>query len=89
MSPLIDILSHPLWQSVGAIISVIALGASIIFFVVERRQQKKELTFSILSNTSLFQSSPQIRDKLKVLYNYKIVLPYPLFRALILFYRFR
>lgn len=63
---MIEIFRDSIWQFVGAIIAVIALGISVIFFILQRN--KKSLSYDVLSNISLLYAREEIQDELQILY---------------------
>lgn len=61
-----EILRDPLWQFVGAAISLIAIAISILLFY--RQRQRKSLAYQVLAHTPILTVGEEIRGKLSVSY---------------------
>ena len=46
-----DLLRDPLWQFIGALLALLAIGVSVALYLIQRR--KKRLSYEIVSNSSL------------------------------------
>jgi len=66
-----DIFRDPIWQFIGAILAIIAILTSVGLYLRQRRH--KQLSYAILSQTPLLSMAEEIKDKLQVLYEGKIV----------------
>lgn len=66
-----EILRDPMWQFVGVLVTIIIGVISLIIVSAERR--KKVLSYEIISSTSLISVRQEIRDKLKIVYQGKII----------------
>ncbi len=62
----LDSFRDPLWQFIGVIIALIAIGVA--FFIYYLQRQRKTLAFQIITNTPVLTVSEQVEGKLKVLY---------------------
>ena len=64
-------LRDPLWQFFAVVLSVLAIGTTIFIYYIQK--QHKELSFEVISSTSLVNKAKEIGDKLKILYEDKPV----------------
>lgn len=62
-----EILRDPLWQFVGIILTLIAIFVSILVYLKQRN--RKELSYEIISRTSLLSREEEIGGALQVQYN--------------------
>ena len=56
----------PIWQFVGALLALLAIGISIYFFFLQRK--KKALSYRILTDTELLTVDEQIKGEIKIIY---------------------
>jgi hypothetical protein len=61
-----EILRDPLWQFIGVILAVLAIGVSILIYLLQRN--RKSLSYEIISNTSLLTVNEKVEGKLQILY---------------------
>lgn len=61
-----EILRDPLWQFVGAVLTFLAVGATIVIYFLRRR--KKRLTYDIISSSSLLSRRDELGDNLEIKY---------------------
>jgi len=66
-----DILRDPVWQFIGAILAFVAILTAVGLYLRQRRY--KQISYVILSQTPLLSMAEEIKDKLQVLYEGKIV----------------
>lgn len=61
-----EILRDPLWQFIGAILALIAIGVSILTYLLQRN--RKSLSYEVLSDTPLLTMKEKLEGKLRILY---------------------
>jgi hypothetical protein len=61
-----DILRDPIWQFIGALLALIAIGVSVYIFFLQRT--KKSLSYQIMSETELLTVNEEIKGKIQILY---------------------
>jgi hypothetical protein len=64
---MIEILRDPIWQFIGAILSVIAIGISIYIFI--HQKNKKALSYRIVTDTELLTVNEEVKGKIKIVYD--------------------
>jgi hypothetical protein len=68
---MMDILRDSIWQFAGAIFGLVAILVSVIFFLAQRK--RKSLAYEVVTNTPLLSVAEEIKGKLKILYEDKLV----------------
>ena len=63
---MVELLRDPLWQFVGAIFGLVAIGIAILIFWLQRT--RKSLGYEVISNTSLLTIKEELEGKLQILY---------------------
>jgi len=66
-----DWLRDPIWQFFGAIVGVITIVISYIFF--KKQQKQKNIAYEIISSTDLLNVNSEVKSKLHVLFEQKPV----------------
>jgi uncharacterized membrane protein YidH (DUF202 family) len=64
---MLDLLRDPLWQFVGVILTVVTVVVSFLIYWLQ--QQRKGVTFEVISHTSLLTVREELQGKLQVLYD--------------------
>lgn len=64
-----EIFRDPLWQSVGAILTLLAIFVSILLY--RRQRKRKSLSYKIVSCAPLLSIGEEIKNGLQILYNNK------------------
>jgi hypothetical protein len=62
----------PIWQFVGAIISVIAIFVSYVFF--KRQGKQKRISYEVISNTALVNVKDDVKSKMQIFFEKKPVI---------------
>ena len=60
------LLRDPLWQFIGVILALLAIGVSILIYLLQRN--RKSLGYEIISNTPLLTMKEELEGKLQILY---------------------
>lgn len=63
---MIEILRDPLWQFIGALVAVVAIIISVIFYFSQKR--RKQLSYEVISLNSILSHSEELEGKLKILF---------------------
>lgn len=63
---MLELLRDPLWQFIGAMLAVAALGASFLIYQLQR--SRKAITYEVISRTNLLTVREELEGKLQVLY---------------------
>lgn len=63
---MMELLRDPLWQFVGAILTLLAIGASVLIYWLRRR--KKRLSYEIVSSNSLLSMRDELGRNLEIKY---------------------
>jgi hypothetical protein len=61
-----EILRDPLWQFIGVILALIAIGVSILIYLLQRN--RKSLSYEVLSDTPLLTLKEELEGRLQILY---------------------
>jgi hypothetical protein len=61
-----EILRDPLWQFIGVILALIAIGVSILIYLLQRN--RKSLSYEVLSDTPFLTMKEELEGKLQILY---------------------
>src|SRR5437868_10774181 len=64
-----EFIRDQLWQFVGVITSLIAIGFSILFYLKQRRI--KSISYEVISNVPVVSVEEEVKDKIQVLFNGK------------------
>lgn len=62
-----DILRDPIWQFVGALLGLVAIGVTVYPFLVQKN--KKSLSYKIENKTALLTVNDEIKGKLQIVYD--------------------
>lgn len=68
---MLEFLRDPLWQSIGALLALVAIIISIFVFFAQRK--RKSLAYEVVSQTALLSVAEELEGKLKILYQRKPV----------------
>jgi hypothetical protein len=63
---MIELLRDPAWQFIGAVITLVALTATIIIYWLQR--QRKAISYEVVSKNQLLTVREELEGKLQVLY---------------------
>ena len=63
---MIELFRDPLWQFIGVIIGILALTATVVIFINQRK--RKSLSYEVISSSSLLSVKEEIEGKLRILY---------------------
>ncbi|HYX71952.1 MAG TPA: hypothetical protein VE732_04220 [Nitrososphaera sp.] len=66
-----DFFRDPIWQFIGAVFGLIAIGVSVYLFVLQK--SKKSLCYRVLTQTPLLAVNDEIKGKLQILYEGVII----------------
>lgn len=61
-----DLLRDPVWQFVGAVLTVLTIVVAVIIYLLQR--SKKSLAYDVISNVSLLSANEEIKNELQILY---------------------
>src|SRR5688500_12158935 len=61
-----DIFRDQIWQFIGAILGLVALVATIIIYLLQRR--KKSLVYEVVTSAPLLSMSDEVKGKVQILY---------------------
>ena len=61
------------WQVLGPVLAALAIIVAIILYLMQRRRERKELSYAIVSRNRLFSFRDEVKGKLQVLFELKPV----------------
>jgi hypothetical protein len=63
---ILDFLRDSIWQSIGALLAIIAIILTVIIYFLQK--SKKALSYEILSETALLSVSKKVKDRIEILF---------------------